>query len=92
MNKTELIAEMVNQTELSKKDVEAVLNSFVDVVVQLNGAQLHSMPTRRTLLSGSEDAGACEDAGAPDEQPVSNNAVIAAANNVFLICNLLYIK
>ena len=32
MNKTKLIAEMVNQTEFSKKDVEAVLNSFVDVV------------------------------------------------------------
>ena len=34
MNKTELIAEMCNQTELSKKDVEAVLNSFMDVVTK----------------------------------------------------------
>ena len=32
MNKTELVAAMANQTELSKKDVEAVLKSFVDVV------------------------------------------------------------
>ncbi len=32
MNKTELIAEMVNQTNLTKKDVESVLNSFIDVV------------------------------------------------------------
>ncbi len=32
MNKTELVAEMVSQTNLSKKDVETVLNSFIDVV------------------------------------------------------------
>ena len=32
MNKTELIAEMVEKTKLTKKDVEAVLNSFIDVV------------------------------------------------------------
>lgn len=32
MNKTELVAAMANQTELSRKDVEAVLKSFVDVV------------------------------------------------------------
>ncbi len=34
MNKTELVTEMVNQTNLTKKDVEAVLNSFVDVVTK----------------------------------------------------------
>ena len=34
MNKTELIAEICDQTELSKKDVEAVLNSFMDVVTK----------------------------------------------------------
>lgn len=32
MNKTELIMEMAKETNLSKKDVEAVLKSFVDVV------------------------------------------------------------
>ena len=32
MNKTELIAAMAKETELSKKDVEAVLKSFIDVV------------------------------------------------------------
>ena len=32
MNKTELVAAMAEQTQLSKKDVEAVLKSFVDVV------------------------------------------------------------
>ena len=32
MNKTELIAAMANETNLSKKDVEAVLKSFIDVV------------------------------------------------------------
>jgi DNA-binding protein HU-beta len=32
MNKTELVAAMAKETELSKKDVEAVLKSFVDVV------------------------------------------------------------
>ena len=32
MNKTELVNEMCAQTKLTKKDVEAVLNSFVDVV------------------------------------------------------------
>ena len=32
MNKTELVAAMANETNLSKKDVEAVLKSFVDVV------------------------------------------------------------
>ena len=34
MNKTELIAEICDQTELSKKDVEAVMNSFMDVVTK----------------------------------------------------------
>ena len=32
MNKTELIAEMAKETNLAKKDVEAVLKSFIDVV------------------------------------------------------------
>ena len=32
MNKTELIAAMSKETELSKKVVEAVLKSFIDVV------------------------------------------------------------
>ena len=32
MNKTELIAAMAEQTELSKKDAEAALKAFVDVV------------------------------------------------------------
>ena len=32
MNKTELVAAMAKETNLSKKDVEAVLKSFVDVV------------------------------------------------------------
>ncbi len=34
MNKTELVDAMAEQTELSKKDVEKVLKSFVDVVSQ----------------------------------------------------------
>ena len=32
MNKTELVAAMAKDTNLSKKDVEAVLKSFIDVV------------------------------------------------------------
>lgn len=32
MNKTELIAAIADQTELSKKDAEAALKAFVDVV------------------------------------------------------------
>ena len=32
MNKTEVIAAMAEQTELSKKDAEAALKAFVDVV------------------------------------------------------------
>ena len=32
MNKTELVEAMAKETKLSKKDVEAVLKSFVDVV------------------------------------------------------------
>ena len=32
INKTELVAAMANETNLSKKDVEDVLKSFVDVV------------------------------------------------------------
>ena len=31
MNKTELVAAMAKDTNLSKKDVEAVLKSFIDV-------------------------------------------------------------
>lgn len=32
MNKTELVAAMAEQTNLSKKDVEAALKAFIDVV------------------------------------------------------------
>ena len=32
MNKTELVAAMAKETKLGKKDVEAVLKSFIDVV------------------------------------------------------------
>ena len=32
MNKTELVDAIANETQLAKKDVEAVLKSFVDVV------------------------------------------------------------
>ena len=32
MNKTELVAAMAEQTQLSKKDAEAALKAFVDVV------------------------------------------------------------
>ena len=32
MNKTELVAAMAEQTNLSKKDAEAALNAFIDVV------------------------------------------------------------
>ena len=32
MNKTELVAAMAKDTQLAKKDVEAVLKSFIDVV------------------------------------------------------------
>lgn len=32
MNKTELVAAMAKETNLSRKDVEAVLKSFTDVV------------------------------------------------------------
>ena len=32
MNKTELVAAMAKDTNLSKKDVESVMKSFIDVV------------------------------------------------------------
>lgn len=32
MNKTELVAALVDETNLGKKDVEKVLNSFIEVV------------------------------------------------------------
>ena len=32
MNKTELVAAMAKETNLSKKDIETVLKSFTDVV------------------------------------------------------------
>ncbi len=32
MNKTELVAAMTKETNLAKKDVEAVLKSFIDVI------------------------------------------------------------
>ena len=34
MNKTELVAAMAEQTNLSKKDVEAALKAFIDVVAE----------------------------------------------------------
>ena len=55
MNKTELVAAMAKETNLSKKDVEDVLKSFVDVVskelknggkIQLVGFGTFSAKTR----------------------------------------------
>ena len=40
MNKTELVAAMAKETNLSKKDVEAVLKSFIDVVKKGEKVQL----------------------------------------------------
>ena len=34
MNKTELVAAMADKTELSKKDAEAALKAFTDVVAE----------------------------------------------------------
>ena len=34
MNKTELVAAMAEQTNLSKKDVEAALKAFIDLVAE----------------------------------------------------------
>ena len=34
MNKTELVSALVEETSLTKKDVEKVLNSFIDVVAR----------------------------------------------------------
>ena len=34
MNKTELVSALVEDTNLAKKDVEKVLNSFIDVVIR----------------------------------------------------------
>ena len=34
MNKTELVAAMAEKTELSKKDAEAALKAFTDVVAE----------------------------------------------------------
>ena len=57
MNKTELVAAMAKETNLSKKDVEAVLKSFIDVVseelkkgekVQLVG--FGELPEREEIL------------------------------------------
>ena len=51
MNKTELVAAMAKETNLSKKDVEAVLKSFIDVVSE----ELKKMCIRdsfRSLLQG----------------------------------------
>ena len=33
MNKTELVAAMAEQTQLSKKDAEAALKAFIDVIM-----------------------------------------------------------
>ena len=35
MNKTELVAAMAEQTNLSKKDAEAALKAFIDVVSEV---------------------------------------------------------
>ena len=34
MNKTELVAAMAEQTNLSKKDAEAALKAFIDAAIQ----------------------------------------------------------
>ena len=36
MNKTELVAAMAEQTNLSKKDAEAALKAFIDVVFEVS--------------------------------------------------------
>ena len=44
MNKTELVAAMAEQTQLSKKDAEAALKAFIDVVSEemkkVNGGKI----------------------------------------------------
>jgi len=42
MNKTELVAAMAEQTNLSKKDAEAALKAFIDVVSEelVNGGKI----------------------------------------------------
>ena len=68
MNKTELVAAMAEQTQLSKKDAEAALKAFIDVVseemkkgekVQLVGFGTFEVSeraerTRRNPQSGKE--------------------------------------
>lgn len=58
MNKTELVAAMAEQTNLSKKDAEAALKAFIDVVseelkkgekVQLVGFGTHRSVGRERL-------------------------------------------
>ena len=40
MNKAELVAAMAERTELSKKDAEAALKAFTDVVAELDSEPL----------------------------------------------------
>ena len=67
MNKTELVAAMAKDTNLSKKDVEAVLKSFIDVVtdelkkgekIQLVGFGTFEVSTRAAREGRNPQSGA----------------------------------
>ena len=47
MNKTELVAAMVDKTGLTKKDLEASLKAFTEVVISLNMLQYSTIITVR---------------------------------------------
>ena len=66
MNKTELVAAMAKDTNLSKKDVEAVLKSFIDVVtdelkkgekIQLVGFGTFEVSTRAARAGRNPQSG-----------------------------------
>ena len=52
MNKTELVAAMAKETNLSKKDVEAVLKSFTDVVDNQSPRKMRSFAYRSVQREG----------------------------------------
>ena len=75
MNKTELVAAMAKETNLSKKDVEAVLKSFIDVVSEeLKKGDLEGARYAVSMIVG-------RDTRTLDEAGVTKAAVETVAEN-----------
>ena len=57
MNKTELVAAMAEQTQLSKKDAEAALKAFIDVILKAKPTTAKGIYVKNVSVSSTMGPG-----------------------------------